>query len=309
VGDPVKITFLLNGGHQQVVKFDEGDTQLAQIVGAYLSADADTKRGALVELAIEGGDKGLAFSLDQVIGLITEPLRPLAQLAAGVSAPSAAPAATTNAQAEAANTLAPAAYAHASPTVESRFLQIDDFLPPDVHRRLSDYAISRENDFVSTKVDSTDVNYRASSVLYQFPEFEALFRERLRAQLPRFLEHFGLAPFEPPQIEVQLTAHNDGNYYRVHNDNGSPQTANRQLTYVYYFNREPKAYSGGELRLYDSRIENNYYIRADSFRDVEPRNNSIVLFQSHCLHDVLPVRCPSRRFEDGRFTVNGWLPK
>jgi SM-20-related protein len=300
VGDSVKITFLLNGGHQQTVRFTEGDPQLAELVGTYLSADHAAKRKALIELAIEGGDKGLAFSLDQVVGVITEPLRALAQLTTANGAAAAS---------DAGALLTPAGI-RTRPSIESRFLQIDNFLSPDVHRRLTDYAIGREKAFVSTKVDSTDVNYRASSVLYQFPEFEDLFRDKLRAQLPRLFEYFALAPFEPSQIETQLTAHNDGNYYRVHNDNGSTQTATRQLTYVYYFNREPKGYSGGQLRLYDSHIdENNYYVKADRFHDIEPRNNSIVLFQSHCLHEVLPVRCPSGRFADGRFTVNGWLRK
>lgn len=303
MGDPIKVTFLLNGGHQQIVKFDDGDRQLAQLVGTYLSADAAAKRQALVELAIDGDGKGLAFSLDQVVGLMTEPLRPLAQLAAA-----SLPAVQTVVAAPAAD--AAATKPRAVPTFESRFLQIDGFLQPDVHRRLTEYAIGHEKDFVSTKADSNDANHRASSVLYHLPGFEALFRDKLRAQLPRLVEYFGLAPFEPSQIEAQLTAHNDGHYCGVHNDNGRVQTSTRQLTYVYYFNREPKAYGGGELRLYDSHIDShNYYVQADSFHTIEPRNNSIVLFPSYCMYEVLPVHCTSRRFADSRFTVNGWLRK
>jgi hypothetical protein len=58
-----------------------------------------------------------------------------------------------------------------------------------------------------------------------------------------------------PKLETQLTSHNDGGYYRIHNDNGSPSTATRVLTYVYYFHRQPVAFKGGQLRLYDSRIQ------------------------------------------------------
>jgi Rps23 Pro-64 3,4-dihydroxylase Tpa1-like proline 4-hydroxylase len=39
-------------------------------------------------------------------------------------------------------------------------------------------------------------------------------------------------PFSISQIESQMTSHNDGNYYKIHNDNGSPDTATRELTYV-----------------------------------------------------------------------------
>jgi SM-20-related protein len=32
-----------------------------------------------------------------------------------------------------------------------------------------------------------------------------------------------------------------------------------------------------------------------------------VFFDSHLMHEVLPVSVPSGAFEDWRFTVNGWL--
>ncbi len=72
-------------------------------------------------------------------------------------------------------------------------------------------------------------------------------------------------------------------------------------------NQEPKAFSGGELLLYNSKIENNLYVNAESFTKIEPRNNSIVFFLSRCMHEVLPVNCKSKAFADSRFTINGWV--
>ena len=54
---------------------------------------------------------------------------------------------------------------------------------------------------------------------------------------------------------MQLTAHNDGCYYKIHNDAGSEKTANREISYVYYFYQEPKAFSGGELKIYDTELK------------------------------------------------------
>lgn len=125
--------------------------------------------------------------------------------------------------------------------------------------------------------------------------------------LPDVISKLEIPPFTISQIESQLTAHNDGNYYKLHNDNGSLETATRELSYVYYFYREPKPFSGGELRIYDSRIENNFYVAAKSSKTVEPRNNSIMFFLSRYLHEVLPVSCPSKAFADSRFTINGWV--
>ena len=108
-------------------------------------------------------------------------------------------------------------------------------------------------------------------------------------------------------IEAQLTAHNDNNFYKVHNDSGSADTAHRVLTFVYYFNRQPKAYSGGELRVYDHKVANGYHYAAETFRTIEPTDNSMVFFASEEMHEVLMVKCPSRVFMDSRFTINGWV--
>jgi Rps23 Pro-64 3,4-dihydroxylase Tpa1-like proline 4-hydroxylase len=116
-----------------------------------------------------------------------------------------------------------------------------------------------------------------------------------------------MPPFVVSQIEAQLTAHNDGQFYKVHNDNGSQDTATRELTYVYYFYQDPKPFTGGELVIYDSKVQNNYYVQAESYKMVEPRNNSIVFFLSRYMHEVLPIRCPSQEFVNSRFTINGWI--
>jgi SM-20-related protein len=125
--------------------------------------------------------------------------------------------------------------------------------------------------------------------------------------LPDVLAELGMPNFTIQQVESQLTAHNDGNYYKIHNDNGSPDTATRELTYVYYFHQEPKGFTGGELQIYDTQIQNNHYTQAPTFNTVEPRNNSIVFFLSRYMHEVLPISCPSRAFADSRFTINGWI--
>ncbi len=189
----------------------------------------------------------------------------------------------------------------------SNYLQIDDFLTREDKRRLLNYVFAEEAKFVPTNTSTDEVNYRRSSVLYFFPDFAELIRDRIQSITSEVFKKLDLAPFSVSQIEVQLTAHNDGNYYKVHNDNGSPETVTRELTYVYYFYREPKAFMGGELVIYDSKIENAYFVKADSFKTVEPRNNSIVFFLSRSMHEVLPVRCPSRSFPNSRFTINGWI--
>jgi Rps23 Pro-64 3,4-dihydroxylase Tpa1-like proline 4-hydroxylase len=81
----------------------------------------------------------------------------------------------------------------------------------------------------------------------------------------------------------------------------------REVSYVYYFNREPKGFAGGELRVFDDQIRNNKLAIAESFRMFEPRNNSIIFFHSAVMHEVTRVDVASKDFRDSRFTVNGWI--
>ncbi len=191
--------------------------------------------------------------------------------------------------------------------ISSEYAWVENFLTTNQCQRLLEHVKEEERNFISTSNSDNDPNYRRSQVLYSFPEFAELMTARILAITPFILTYLRLDSFNPSNIEIQLTQHNDGNYYKIHNDNGSIDCANRILTYVYYFHLEPKAFSGGELVLYDNKIENNFYVEADTYKKVTPQHNCIVFFPSHYMHEVLTVNCPSRAFMDSRFTINGWV--
>lgn len=173
------------------------------------------------------------------------------------------------------------------------FVQLHNFLSTTDHDRLLTFTLSQQQSFTPTTTSTNAADYRRSLVLHNFPEFSTLIEQRIYAALPPLWQQLDLLPITTNRYESQLTAHNDGNYYKRHNDNGSPDTARRILTYVYYFHRSPKGFSGGELQIEGEAIA--------------PIDNSIIFFSSGIMHEVLPVRCESKSFEDSRFTVNGWL--
>lgn len=189
----------------------------------------------------------------------------------------------------------------------SRYLHVERFLTPQEQRQLLDYVLQQEAAFVPATTSISDTAYRQAWVLYSFPQLAGWLGDRIRSAVPQVLQQLNLPSFAIAQLEMQLTAHNDGHYFKIHNDNGNAAVADREISYVYYFYREPKSFSGGELRIYDSYIENQFYVAAESSHLVEPRNNSIVFFLSRYLHEVLPIACPTRSFADSRFTVNGWV--
>jgi len=191
--------------------------------------------------------------------------------------------------------------------IPSHYALINEFLSPSQLSELLRYSINKQPEFIPTTNSANDPSYRRSFYLPYFPEFSELMINLVWKITPQILTHLGMSNFAIGQIESQMTAHNHGNYYKIHNDNGSPDTATRSLTYVYYYYREPKAFTGGELVIYDSKIENGFSVAAKSHKVIQPQNNTIIFFPSHCMHEVLPVSCPSEYFADSRFTINGWV--
>ena len=168
-------------------------------------------------------------------------------------------------------------------------------------------VFARENDFRPSAVADRKDDYRRSLVLEPPPAIEAMMLGKIRGVIPEAIRQVRVPNFDVGLIECQLTANNDGSYFRVHTDATKNETRGRVFTYVYYFNREPRGFLGGDLRVYDDQIRDGKFARVDSFQVVEPRHNRIVFFNAAVMHEVTPVQVPSKAFRDSRFTVNGWV--
>jgi len=296
----VKVKILLTGGHQCTVTLKSDTPLLHRLIKTLVDRTQQTLSfSPLFQIPIDDGRSTLFFPGENLVGLVTEPPIYLQELQPQQPAnPVEIPA-----------TEIPAPAPPVNDDLISRYAQIDNFLTPAEKNKLIKYVLAKESEFVTTSTSTNAEDYRRSMVLHSFPEFSELMVNRIKAILPDVLKKLNIPSFPLGEIEAQLTMHNDNNFYKLHNDSGSPDTASRFFTYVYYFYREPKAFSGGELQIYDSKIENNFYVAAETFRTVEPRNNSIVFFLSRYMHEVLRVSCPSKAFADSRFTINGWVRK
>ena len=140
------------------------------------------------------------------------------------------------------------------------------------------------------------------------------------------VRHFKGDGIDEWHVELEVTAHPSGGFFRPHQDTGYGRTGSRSehrdaeplshtaygrsdsrlVTFAYYFHREPKRFAGGDLLLYDTSPAMGGY-RAAAFSRIQPVNNSLVLFPSSYFHAVLPVHANDDVFENARFTVNGWL--
>ncbi|MGC1245717.1 MAG: 2OG-Fe(II) oxygenase [Spirulinaceae cyanobacterium] len=291
----VKVTLLLSGGHEKTFYLPSDHPLLYELVYRFMTSDVSQATPPSWQIPLQENRAALYLSAEHLIGVITEPPVQLNVENSLTKLP------------ETPETLLQDEGQPQLEVIPSESVQLDDLLTSEEQQQLLNYVIAKEKDFIPSNTSTQDLNYRQSSVLYSFPNFSELIVTRIKKVLPQVCSQLGISSFNPTEVETQLTAHNQGNYYRIHNDNGSPDTANRLLTYVYYFYREPKSFGGGELVIYDSKIENNFYVEADSYQTVEPRQNSIVFFLSRYMHEVLPINCQSQAFRDSRFTINGWI--
>ena len=189
------------------------------------------------------------------------------------------------------------------------YLQIDNFLPEEEYQQVLETAFNKQSKFYDSRTVTNTENYRQSLILpgKEFSEVYYLIKSKLLETFPSLLDRLKHPEFSVSHVEMQMTAHNDGAFYKTHTDAGSEKTKTRELTYVYYFYQEPKQFSGGELKIYDTQMQGKKVIQKENSQVIEPRNNSIVFFNSRCKHEVLPISCSSGEFQASRFTLNGWL--
>jgi SM-20-related protein len=195
-------------------------------------------------------------------------------------------------------------------------LFLEEFFAPAEVTALRAFAESHEAEFVASEVlddheaGHRDEQVRRSRVLFDVTGIYPLVTERVLASYPWVMARLHQEPFEVRDIELQVTSSGDGEWFRAHRDSGHGAVASRTLTFVYYCHREPRSFTGGELRMFgpvpEDRDVDDPDVRAQAVTIVPPQN-SVVFFPSHYLHEVMPVHCPSQRFADSRLTVNGWL--
>jgi Rps23 Pro-64 3,4-dihydroxylase Tpa1-like proline 4-hydroxylase len=182
---------------------------------------------------------------------------------------------------------------------------LHDFLDAEMHQGLLDWALENEARFVPTLVGGGQPggDIRISRGLSDLGPLNKPLRERAKEALPRLLPGLGMRPFPFKVEQLELVAHNDGAQFKRHVDTnltGAGPTLRRVVSAVYYFHAEPKAFSGGELRIYGLGPN-------ASSVDVFPDQNTLAAFPSFMPHEVRPVSCPSKRFLDSRFAINIWF--
>ena len=178
--------------------------------------------------------------------------------------------------------------------------------------RLLRFAVDSEATFASTLIGSDagriDDSTRRSVRLALSQDIAGLIEAAIGGVIPDVTAELGIRPFRAGSYEIELVAHGDGGFYHRHIDTftGSDRSrsGDRLVSFVYYFNSQPKRFSGGELRLYPlpTRVA-----PAPEPIDVTPEHDTLVAFSSWMPHEVMPTVCPTKQFKDYRFSINCWV--
>ena len=285
----VKLSVRLVGGDLHDITLPEDARELLDLFAAMAALPSADR---LLQLPLGGGKAACTVRASQVVSVVSEPPVVL-ELQKPVT-----PATGTAARVR-----------------RPQYAIIDDFLGPGEYGEILALALAAEDEFkagqVSTNnLDTYNPEYRQNQVVMHFggTVHSRLLQNRLLIWFPLLARNFGIPMFPLRELESQLTAASNNQFYKVHCDDG-PDIP-RVLSCVYYLFREPRGFAGGNLRLYDC-IEDDGGSRrpAETFTTIEPLANRMVVFPSLEFHEAMPARCPSGEFADCRFAITSWLQR
>ena len=199
----------------------------------------------------------------------------------------------------------------------------ESFLEEIERSMLLDWVFANRERFRPAEVDDhgsmlVSPEVRQASTLRGIDSDLPWLLDRFRDVQAELLLKLGLTVPPIESLEVELAAHGDGAHFAAHLDiavglrrqplGGRPlRNDDRLLSAVYYFYKEPKGFTGGNLRLHPFGSEGHEVEgEAAPYLDVEPTQNTLVAFPSWATHEVRSISCPSGSFDDFRFAVNCW---
>ncbi|MFT6286996.1 MAG: Rps23 Pro-64 3,4-dihydroxylase Tpa1-like proline 4-hydroxylase [Alcanivorax sp.] len=292
-GTQIQLQVLLEGGHSQRIELaaDAAELTLFFQILASRGSGSDSPLEQFFQLPMDGGRESFSFHSSQLVAVSTRP--PI--VIEFEQPPSPVPASGE-----------PLGTRHSQ---RPEHMVIDNFLGHGEHLDMLAHALQQKDKFDVGTVVTGSYNARQNLAILDFAQHShsTLLCNRLLTWYPHILDTLGMDPFPVAQVESQMTASNDGHYYRAHLDADKSMQIERALTCVYYFSKQPAQFSGGALRIYDSLCSNGQRLQADTYQQIEPVSNRMVVFPSDSYHELLPVSCPSRKFEDSRFAVTNWI--
>jgi SM-20-related protein len=273
VEQEIAVTLLLKDGYERRVKLDATDPSLLSLLEVVAKRNVEKAEATVFNLEMENREGSLFFAASDLIALSTNP-------------PISIDLTIDN------------------PDIQFSHVVKDNYLSKGLLASLLKFVEGHAEEFETfARAKRGGRKSRRSLILNELGDFKDMFCERVRSDLPAVLEKLQIPDFPISGIDCQIAAYHNDHYFKRHCDSG--YVTPRIVTFVYYFHNEPRSFEGGSLRLYNGKLENGVYTCGKTAVDLDPTNNAMLFFPSACYHEVLPIKCSSGEFRDGRFAVAG----
>ena len=191
------------------------------------------------------------------------------------------------------------------------FVWIENFLPADYHATLLERVLAApDDDVVPSLVGRNEYKpeVRQSFSIGGMKQIKQEIWDFVQPRLADACTRLHVPQFEVGNTEIRVRTYRQGGFFDVHRDDSIPETANRQVSFVYFFHRVPRRYKGGELLMIDTSADSQRYA-ITNFTKITPTDNAVIIFPSRFYHAVVPVECDSPDPGDHRFVINGHIRK
>ena len=196
------------------------------------------------------------------------------------------------------------------------FVRMTNFLAPGECDRLLALGLAARERFVPAQVGETYAARRVDPDVRNTLEADAQtlakawsrIAPKILSLAPKILARLRMDDSGRYAITMGMRVYPEGGFYVPHRDRMADAWSDRRFSFVYFFNRQPPRFSGGDLLLYDTDADAGCFSYSN-FSRIVPFRNSIVFFPSGCGHQVTPVQYETDDFGDRRWVVNGHVSR
>jgi len=209
----------------------------------------------------------------------------------------------------------PTGLAKSTEPAPSPVIVIDGFVPDTMISEILDQVATNRDQFEQARVgiiaDTENDDARITSVFHKYTAGRDFILSRIRALQPDACRLLGIPDFTIGHMETKITNYTTGGHFHPHQDATEwSQGQRRTLSWLLYFHRQPKKFTGGDLYMLDTypgdETTPKHYIQ-DKYTRIEPANNRLVMFRSADYHAVAPTILHGDDFMDGRMAVSGHI--
>jgi Rps23 Pro-64 3,4-dihydroxylase Tpa1-like proline 4-hydroxylase len=189
------------------------------------------------------------------------------------------------------------------------FILKRDYLTHNELLTLCDYIKTeawQSSDLSRVRNGEYDENLRKSYDLPMPDWLKQRMRKDITSSLPELASALNIKNNNFERIDLSLRSYGNGDFFGIHTDN-HPKIQ-RKLSMTYFFYIEPKKFSGGDLLIFDTNInqpENRSF--SESFTRLKVTQNTLAIFPSASYHAVSTVRAETESTTDYRYAVNAHI--